>query len=170
MTNDPKYLPPTTDDVDLMIEAKDKEQAVFQLYKTYNLETVDDDVWVPQEGTESMRTNGRKSSKKKAKKEEEDGVAVKRKTTVKEEDEETQNDTATKKKRKSKKTEEAVEVKVEMNDVPVVEKKKRNNKKPAKIMEVKAENEDLVPTVAVIEESTAVGRVTRSKKSANKEA
>ncbi|KAI9488971.1 hypothetical protein BDB00DRAFT_884673 [Zychaea mexicana] len=40
-------LPPSGDDVDLMIEAKDKEQAVFQLYKLYDLYPVDDDVWVP---------------------------------------------------------------------------------------------------------------------------
>ncbi|KAI9469943.1 MAG: UV-endonuclease UvdE-domain-containing protein [Benjaminiella poitrasii] len=63
-----KYLPPTTDDVDLMIEAKDKEQAVLQLYKTYNLETVNDDVWIPQTGTESTQTKGRKSTKSVAKK------------------------------------------------------------------------------------------------------
>lgn len=29
-----------------MIEAKDKEQAVFQLYKLYDLYPVDDDVWI----------------------------------------------------------------------------------------------------------------------------
>ncbi|OBZ82224.1 UV-damage endonuclease [Choanephora cucurbitarum] len=70
-----KYLPPTTDDVDLMIEAKDKEQAVFELYKLYNLEIVADDVWVPKKGTETLETKGRKSQKaakkRKAKEEEE---------------------------------------------------------------------------------------------------
>ncbi|CAO3620182.1 unnamed protein product [Mucor fragilis] len=56
-------LPPTTDDVDLMIEAKDKEQAVFHLYRLFDLETVDDDVWIPQTGIESKQTGGRKSNK-----------------------------------------------------------------------------------------------------------
>ncbi|KAI8141609.1 UV-endonuclease UvdE-domain-containing protein [Fennellomyces sp. T-0311] len=42
-----KNLPPSGDDVDLMIEAKDKEQAVFQLYKLFDLYPVDDDVWIP---------------------------------------------------------------------------------------------------------------------------
>ncbi|KAG1077878.1 hypothetical protein G6F42_024556 [Rhizopus arrhizus] len=56
-------LPPTTDDVDLMIEAKDKEQAVFHLYRLFDLETVDDDAWIPQTGTETKQTNGRKSNK-----------------------------------------------------------------------------------------------------------
>ena len=32
------HLPPCPDDMDLMIEAKDKEQAVFELSKTYNLQ------------------------------------------------------------------------------------------------------------------------------------
>ncbi|KAI7899362.1 UV-endonuclease UvdE-domain-containing protein [Cokeromyces recurvatus] len=58
-----KRLPPTTDDVDLMIEAKDKEQAVFQLFKLYKLETVKDDVWIPQKGSETTQTKGRKSIK-----------------------------------------------------------------------------------------------------------
>lgn len=31
------HLPPCADDMDIMIEAKDKEQAVFELSKTYNL-------------------------------------------------------------------------------------------------------------------------------------
>lgn len=31
------HLPPCADDMDIMIEAKDKEQAVFELAKTYNL-------------------------------------------------------------------------------------------------------------------------------------
>ncbi|KAK4519574.1 uncharacterized protein ATC70_009810 [Mucor velutinosus] len=56
-------LPPTTDDVDLMIEAKDKEQAVFHLYRLFELETVDDDVWIPQTGVETKQTGGRKSTK-----------------------------------------------------------------------------------------------------------
>ncbi|KAI8390361.1 UV-endonuclease UvdE-domain-containing protein [Blakeslea trispora] len=61
------FLPPTSDDVDLMIEAKDKEQAVFQLYKSYNLEHVDDDVWIPKTGLGSLKTGGRKTHKAVAK-------------------------------------------------------------------------------------------------------
>lgn len=56
-------LPPTTDDVDLMIEAKDKEQAVFHLYRLFDLETVDDSAWIPQTGIETKQTSGRKSNK-----------------------------------------------------------------------------------------------------------
>ncbi|KAI8377089.1 UV-endonuclease UvdE-domain-containing protein, partial [Choanephora cucurbitarum] len=58
-----QFLPPTSDDVDLMIEAKDKEQAVFQLYKLYNLEHVDDNVWVPKTGVGSLKTGGRQTHK-----------------------------------------------------------------------------------------------------------
>ncbi|GAA5806196.1 hypothetical protein HPULCUR_011727 [Helicostylum pulchrum] len=57
-----QFLPPTTDDVDLMIEAKDKEQAVFHLYKKYGLEPVDEKVWIPAEDNlEITETKGRKS-------------------------------------------------------------------------------------------------------------
>lgn len=34
------HLPPCADDMDIMIEAKDKEQAVFELAKAYNLSTI----------------------------------------------------------------------------------------------------------------------------------
>ncbi|CEP12705.1 hypothetical protein [Parasitella parasitica] len=61
-------LPPTTDEVDLMIEAKDKEQAVFHLYKLFDLYPVDDKVWIPQTGIESTQTSGRKSTKSAQKK------------------------------------------------------------------------------------------------------
>lgn len=91
-----KFLPPTTDDVDLMIEAKDKEQAVFQLYKLYHLETVDDDVWVPQKGTETTQTKGRKSIKKEKEK---------RKQVVKDEEEDES--------KKKIKTKEEIKVKIE---------------------------------------------------------
>ncbi|KAI8374451.1 UV-endonuclease UvdE-domain-containing protein [Radiomyces spectabilis] len=60
-----KTLPPCTDDVDLMIEAKDKEQAVLELYKLYGLGPVDEEAYIPQKGVESKNTKGRKSSKKK---------------------------------------------------------------------------------------------------------
>ena len=33
-----RTLPPCADDMDLMIEAKDKEQAVLELYRKYNIE------------------------------------------------------------------------------------------------------------------------------------
>lgn len=48
-----------------MIEAKDKEQAVFDLHRTYDLQpTVHENLRPPVE-VESLRTQGRKSSKKK---------------------------------------------------------------------------------------------------------
>ncbi|KAG9299211.1 hypothetical protein G9A89_013859 [Geosiphon pyriformis] len=58
-------LPPCDPDMDLMIEAKDKEQAVFQLYQIYNLNPVDPSVLLPAAEIESTQTKGRKSSKKK---------------------------------------------------------------------------------------------------------
>ncbi|KAG2232557.1 hypothetical protein INT48_000937 [Thamnidium elegans] len=58
----PKFLPPTTDDVDLMIEAKDKEQAVFHLYRKYGLKPVNEKVWIPaKDNLETTETKGRKS-------------------------------------------------------------------------------------------------------------
>ncbi|OAD68766.1 hypothetical protein PHYBLDRAFT_77351 [Phycomyces blakesleeanus NRRL 1555(-)] len=77
-----KNLPPTGDDVDLMIEAKDKEQAVLQLYKDYNLCDVKDESFVPYHGNETMETKGRKSNKKV--KEE---AKIKVESKIKEEDE-----------------------------------------------------------------------------------
>lgn len=48
-----------------MIEAKDKEQAVFQLHRIYDLQpTIHENLRPPVE-VESLRTQGRKSSKKK---------------------------------------------------------------------------------------------------------
>ncbi|GAA5834647.1 hypothetical protein JCM9279_007071 [Rhodotorula babjevae] len=63
----PDALP---DDIDLMIEAKDKEQAVFHLYRIYGLApTIHDDLRPPAE-FETKQTAGRKSHKaKKPKKE-----------------------------------------------------------------------------------------------------
>ncbi|CAG8651058.1 3082_t:CDS:2 [Ambispora gerdemannii] len=58
-------LPPCDPDMDLMIEAKDKEQAVFQLYQKYNLFKVDESVLVPPDEVESTQTKGRKSNKRK---------------------------------------------------------------------------------------------------------
>ncbi|KAJ1975074.1 hypothetical protein H4R33_006710, partial [Dimargaris cristalligena] len=60
-------LPPCEPDVDLMIEAKDKEQAVFQLYEIYGLHPVDPTVVRPPAAEETTQTKGRKSSKSKAK-------------------------------------------------------------------------------------------------------
>ncbi|CEG64625.1 hypothetical protein RMATCC62417_01564 [Rhizopus microsporus] len=71
-----KTLPPTTDDVDLMIEAKDKEQAVLELYKLFDLQPVNDESYIPIKGTESTQTKGRKSNKKGAKKIEEETTDV----------------------------------------------------------------------------------------------
>ncbi|KAG1051340.1 hypothetical protein G6F43_006444 [Rhizopus delemar] len=71
-----KNLPPTTDDVDLMIEAKDKEQAVLELYKLYDLQPVNEESYIPSKGIETTQTKGRKSNKKAAadkKLKEEDG-------------------------------------------------------------------------------------------------
>ncbi|OCF34435.1 UV damage endonuclease UvdE [Kwoniella heveanensis CBS 569] len=63
-------LPPDLpDDVDLMIEAKDKEQAVFELYRIYGLEDVIHDNLRPPDPNPSMHTKGRKSSLKKKQKE-----------------------------------------------------------------------------------------------------
>ncbi|KAG0749729.1 hypothetical protein G6F57_004315 [Rhizopus arrhizus] len=61
-----KNLPPTTDDVDLMIEAKDKEQAVLELYKLYDLQPVNEESYIPSKGIETTQTKGRKSNKKAA--------------------------------------------------------------------------------------------------------
>ncbi len=55
-------LPPDLpDDMDLMIEAKDKEQAVFELYRIYGLKDV---IWEnlrPPNENQEMRTKGRKA-------------------------------------------------------------------------------------------------------------
>ncbi|KAG9046872.1 hypothetical protein FS837_003487 [Tulasnella sp. UAMH 9824] len=61
----PEGLP---DDVDLMIEAKDKEQAVFELYRIYDLEEV---IWEnlrPPKKEQTLATNGKKSAKTRNKK------------------------------------------------------------------------------------------------------
>ncbi|ORX37711.1 UV-endonuclease UvdE-domain-containing protein [Kockovaella imperatae] len=61
-----KVLPPDLpDDVDLMIEAKDKEQAVFELYRIYGLHEPIHDNLRPPNPAPGLRTNGRKSSVKK---------------------------------------------------------------------------------------------------------
>ncbi|EIW71476.1 hypothetical protein TREMEDRAFT_27099, partial [Tremella mesenterica DSM 1558] len=61
-----KALPPDLpDDVDLMIEAKDKEQAVFELYRIYGLHDVIWDNLRPPDPEPGLQTKGRKSSLKK---------------------------------------------------------------------------------------------------------
>jgi len=61
-------------DVDLMIEAKDKEQAVLQLYRIYGLEEVKMESVRPPNENQTKETNGRKSKKKaKAKAAEDEG-------------------------------------------------------------------------------------------------
>ncbi|KAI8328538.1 UV-endonuclease UvdE-domain-containing protein [Choanephora cucurbitarum] len=138
-----KYLPPTTDDVDLMIEAKDKEQAVFELYKLYNLETVNDDVWVPKKGTETLETKGRKSQK----------AAKKRK--AKEEEEETKSE----------------EVKVEMQEEQLItQPNKRTSRRSAvaaaDLKRKEAEVEAIQTAMELVEEQER-GRTRRSKRKAS---
>ncbi|KIK92663.1 hypothetical protein PAXRUDRAFT_829736 [Paxillus rubicundulus Ve08.2h10] len=57
----PKGLP---DDMDLMIEAKDKEQAVLHLYRIYNLHSVRRESLRPPVEKETRETRGRKSARK----------------------------------------------------------------------------------------------------------
>ncbi|KIY71426.1 UV-endonuclease UvdE [Cylindrobasidium torrendii FP15055 ss-10] len=52
------------DDMDLMIEAKDKEQAVFHLYRIYDLHPTIHASLRPPNENQSKETNGRKTSKK----------------------------------------------------------------------------------------------------------
>lgn len=56
----PEDLP---EDVDLMIEAKDKEQAVLHLYRIYDLQPVNQASLRPPAEVESLQTKGRKSHK-----------------------------------------------------------------------------------------------------------
>ncbi|KAM0788559.1 hypothetical protein ACM66B_001684 [Microbotryomycetes sp. NB124-2] len=62
--NLPTDLPP---DCDAMIEAKDKEQSVFHIYRMYNLAPTIHESLRPPAENESLRTNGRKSNKRKKK-------------------------------------------------------------------------------------------------------
>lgn len=57
----PAHLP---DDMDLMIEAKDKEQAVLQLYRMYNLHPVNHASLRPPDINQTKETKGRKSTKR----------------------------------------------------------------------------------------------------------
>ncbi|RDB25231.1 UV-damage endonuclease [Hypsizygus marmoreus] len=52
------------DDMDLMIEAKDKEQAVLHLYRMYDLHPVDHSSLRPPDENQTKETKGRKSNKK----------------------------------------------------------------------------------------------------------
>ncbi|KAB8302194.1 hypothetical protein EYC80_005639 [Monilinia laxa] len=65
----PATLPPCANDMDLMIEAKDKEQAVFELMRTFKLPGYDtfNDI-VPYERDDDNRTLPKKPKKKKTKK------------------------------------------------------------------------------------------------------
>ncbi|GAA6044146.1 hypothetical protein JCM8097_002797 [Rhodosporidiobolus ruineniae] len=66
---------PLPEDIDLMIEAKDKEQAVFHLFRIYNLHpTIYEDLRPPaeEETKQTARTAGKKSKKGKLKKEKEE--------------------------------------------------------------------------------------------------
>ncbi|KAK9727366.1 hypothetical protein K7432_001899 [Basidiobolus ranarum] len=62
-SNRVKKLPPCERDMDLMIEAKDKEQAVLELYTLYDILPVNPDVLIPPASEESTQTKGRKSTK-----------------------------------------------------------------------------------------------------------
>jgi len=69
-----KRLPePLPAGIDLMIEAKDKEQAVFHLYRIYNYKPTIHLSLRPPAEVETLRTAGRKSSKKKKAKPEDEG-------------------------------------------------------------------------------------------------
>ncbi|CAA7260569.1 unnamed protein product [Cyclocybe aegerita] len=68
--NLPDDLP---DDMDLMIEAKDKEQAVFHLYRMYGLQPVIHANLRPPAAKQSTQTNGRKSNKRARAKAEKEG-------------------------------------------------------------------------------------------------
>ncbi|KII92552.1 hypothetical protein PLICRDRAFT_80608, partial [Plicaturopsis crispa FD-325 SS-3] len=58
-------LPPDLpDDMDLMIEAKDKEQAVLYLHRMYDLQPVNHASLRPPNEIQTKETNGRKSAKK----------------------------------------------------------------------------------------------------------
>lgn len=57
-----------------MLECKDKEQAVFYIYRLYNLKEVEHKSLRPPVEVESLRTGGRKSSKRKKAK---DGEEIK---------------------------------------------------------------------------------------------
>ncbi|KAG8908806.1 hypothetical protein FRB99_003044 [Tulasnella sp. 403] len=87
----PDSLP---DDIDLMIEAKDKEQAVFELYRIYGLEDV---IWEnlrPPKADQTLATAGRKSAKSRRKitavEEEEEGVVVIQESSLDVEEEQTE--------------------------------------------------------------------------------
>ncbi|EGO00170.1 hypothetical protein SERLA73DRAFT_107167 [Serpula lacrymans var. lacrymans S7.3] len=67
----PEDLP---DDMDLMIEAKDKEQAVLHLYRMYDLQPVIYESLRPPADKESKETKGRKSAKKARAKKEADAM------------------------------------------------------------------------------------------------
>ncbi|KAI9034467.1 UV-endonuclease UvdE-domain-containing protein [Hyaloraphidium curvatum] len=66
----PPHMPPG-DLVDLMIEAKDKEQAVLDLYERYGIFPVSPEARVPPAPAETLETKGRKRKGKKAKEVEE---------------------------------------------------------------------------------------------------
>nr|GAT58052.1 predicted protein [Mycena chlorophos] len=64
------------EDMDLMIEAKDKEQAVFHLYRIYGLHPVKQENLRPPAENQTTETKGRKSSKNPRKKKAEVEVEV----------------------------------------------------------------------------------------------
>lgn len=75
-------LPPDLpDDMDLMIEAKDKEQAVLHLYRMYDLQPVKHESLRPPAENQTKETKGRKSNKRAQEKDsQEEGGDLPRKT------------------------------------------------------------------------------------------
>ncbi|KWU41104.1 UV-endonuclease UvdE, partial [Rhodotorula sp. JG-1b] len=67
---------PLPDDIDLMIEAKDKEQAVFHLYRIYDLAPTIHESLRPPAEEETLQTAGRKSNKPKSPKKGKKGEVV----------------------------------------------------------------------------------------------
>ncbi|KAG0653826.1 hypothetical protein C6P46_002196 [Rhodotorula mucilaginosa] len=67
---------PLPDDIDLMIEAKDKEQAVFHLYRIYDLAPTIHESLRPPAEEETLQTAGRKSNKAKSPKKGKKGEVV----------------------------------------------------------------------------------------------
>ncbi|KAJ3036468.1 hypothetical protein HDV00_002710 [Rhizophlyctis rosea] len=145
-------LPPCLDDMDLMIEAKDKEQAVLELFRMYGLSETWRGSLIEHSGEEGLRTKGRKRRK----------VEAEVECCEEDEDEETG-----KKKRRTRKKKVAVEVEEEIVEGKVDEcddgmevepvKKKRKSKKK----EVVKQETDVV---AVVTDGKGKAKKGRAKK------
>ncbi|CAO3691472.1 unnamed protein product [Rhizopus stolonifer] len=69
-----KNLPPTTNDVDLMIEAKDKEQAVLELYKLYDLNSVNEEFMYLSQASKRLRQRVERAKKEEEEETEEEDI------------------------------------------------------------------------------------------------